>query len=90
MSHPTTRIDRHLLQTDLPSRVAFARDFVGFSEEDGETLNAAAGLVGPLVKDVVDGVYGESSLNRARAYGTAPPSFSSRSWRLIILLLLRI
>ena len=63
MQHPTTRVDRKLLQTSLPDRVAFARDFVGFSDEDGETLNAAAALVGPLVKGVVDGVYGESFLN---------------------------
>ncbi|KAL7413134.1 Protoglobin-domain-containing protein [Mrakia frigida] len=50
-------VDRHKLQTSLPDRIAFAREFIGFSVEDGETLNAAASLVGPLVKGVVDGVY---------------------------------
>lgn len=58
MNHPMQHVDRETLQTSLPDRVAFARDFVGFSDEDGETLNAAAALVGPLVKGVVDGVYG--------------------------------
>lgn len=54
-------VDRHKLQTSLPDRIAFAREFIGFSVEDGETLNAAASLVGPLVKGVVDGVYGQFS-----------------------------
>ncbi|ORY90649.1 Protoglobin-domain-containing protein [Leucosporidium creatinivorum] len=50
-------IDRNLIQTSLLDRVAFLRSFIGFSKEDGETLNSAAPLVVPLAKGVVDAVY---------------------------------
>lgn len=57
--------DRDRLINSLPDRIEFARAFIGFTEEDGKTLNAAAGLVGPLVGGVVDGVYGASGTRPA-------------------------
>ncbi|KAL8280961.1 hypothetical protein RQP46_006640 [Phenoliferia psychrophenolica] len=59
MSTPTTiiTIERELLLTDLHYRVAFDRDFVGFSEVDEKVLHDAAPLVLPLVKTIVDGVF---------------------------------
>lgn len=56
-------IDRSKLQTSLSARIAFARSFIGFTDEDGEALNAAAPLVAPLVQGVVDGVYGKHPLS---------------------------
>lgn len=53
-------IDRDRLQSDLAYRVSFARQFIGFSQDDADALNAAAPLVAPLVKGVVDGVYSTS------------------------------
>ncbi|GAA5923037.1 hypothetical protein JCM1841_000290 [Sporobolomyces salmonicolor] len=50
-------VDRDLVRHDLESRIAFARDFLGFSKEDGEALNAAAPLVAPLVAGITDAVY---------------------------------
>lgn len=50
-------VDRNLIMTSLPDRVAFLRSFIGFSKEDGEILNSAAPLVVPLAKGVVDAVY---------------------------------
>lgn len=49
--------DRTLLQTSLEVRVAFMRDFIGFSAADADVLNGAATLVAPLIKGIVDGVY---------------------------------
>lgn len=49
--------DRTLLTTSLEVRVAFMRDFIGFSEVDAEVLNGAAAVVAPLITGIVDGVY---------------------------------
>ncbi|GAA5884557.1 hypothetical protein JCM6882_005298 [Rhodosporidiobolus microsporus] len=45
------------ISQNLEWRVAFGRDFLGFSEEDGKTLNSVAKIVTPLIKPIVDGVY---------------------------------
>ncbi|KAG6891935.1 hypothetical protein C0993_005553, partial [Termitomyces sp. T159_Od127] len=41
----------------LPTRIAYLRDFIGFSQADADALQAAAPVVGPLVPTVVDTVY---------------------------------
>ncbi|KAG6879891.1 hypothetical protein C0992_010244, partial [Termitomyces sp. T32_za158] len=41
----------------LPTRIAYLRDFIGFSQADADALHAAAPVVGPLVPTVVDTVY---------------------------------
>ncbi|GAA6019434.1 hypothetical protein JCM10207_001385 [Rhodosporidiobolus poonsookiae] len=48
---------RDLIRDDLEWRVAFGRDFIGFTEEDGQTLNSVAKVVTPLVNPIVDAVY---------------------------------
>ncbi|GAA5829373.1 hypothetical protein JCM11251_005025 [Rhodosporidiobolus azoricus] len=45
------------IRQSLEWTVAFGRDFMGFSEEDGKVLNSLATMVSPLVKPIVDGVY---------------------------------
>ncbi|GAA5936690.1 hypothetical protein JCM3775_000168 [Rhodotorula graminis] len=49
--------DRDLIRDDLEHRVAFARDFLRFTEDDGKVLNSVAPLIAPLIKPTVDGVY---------------------------------
>ncbi|GAA5868677.1 hypothetical protein JCM8547_003779 [Rhodosporidiobolus lusitaniae] len=46
-----------LMRTDLEWRVVFARDFLGFTDEDGATLNSVKSIVAPLVEPIVDSVY---------------------------------
>ncbi|KAG6901124.1 hypothetical protein C0995_000373 [Termitomyces sp. Mi166 len=41
----------------LPTRIAYLRDFIGFTKADVDALHAAAPVVGPLVPTVVDTVY---------------------------------
>ncbi|BGP14551.1 hypothetical protein JCM10213v2_002500 [Rhodosporidiobolus nylandii] len=48
---------RDLIANDLDWRVAFGRDFIGFTEEDGKALNSVAKLVTPLINPIVDAVY---------------------------------
>ncbi|GAA6059465.1 hypothetical protein JCM10212_005404 [Sporobolomyces blumeae] len=50
-------VDRDEVRNDLHARVAFARDFLGFTEADGKALNAAAPLVALLVHSITDEVY---------------------------------
>ncbi|GAA6037943.1 hypothetical protein JCM8097_009501 [Rhodosporidiobolus ruineniae] len=48
---------KDLIRDDLEWRVAFGRDFIGFTEEDGKTLNSVASVVTPLINPIVDAVY---------------------------------
>jgi len=56
--------DRDLIRDDLEHRVAFARDFLRFTKEDGKVLNSVAPVIAPLIKPTVDNVY--SQLFRVR------------------------
>jgi len=42
---------------DLPTRVQYLRDFIGFTEDDAAALHAARPVVAPLVPTIVDLVY---------------------------------
>ncbi|KAH6905555.1 Protoglobin-domain-containing protein [Coprinopsis sp. MPI-PUGE-AT-0042] len=45
------------LDTSLPHRIQYLRDFISFTAEDAATLHAAAPVVSPLVPIVVNAVY---------------------------------
>ncbi|KAF9560033.1 hypothetical protein CPC08DRAFT_708373 [Agrocybe pediades] len=42
---------------ELPSRVKYLRDFIGFTSDDAAALHAARDVVAPLVPTIVDMVY---------------------------------
>ena len=42
---------------DLPTRVQYLRDFIGFTSDDAAALHSARDVVAPLVPTVVDVVY---------------------------------
>ncbi|KJA24041.1 hypothetical protein HYPSUDRAFT_548829 [Hypholoma sublateritium FD-334 SS-4] len=42
---------------DLPTRIQYLRDFIGFNSEDAAALHTARDVVAPLVPTVVDVVY---------------------------------
>lgn len=42
---------------NLPSRVAYLKDFLSFTSEDGAAIRASAPLVAPLVPAILDAVY---------------------------------
>ncbi len=50
-------IDEPRLESDVAYRYEYLAEFIGFDEEDVETLHNAAAIVGPLVPQLVDGVY---------------------------------
>jgi hypothetical protein len=43
--------------SDLPTRVQYLKQFIGFTSADAAALQAAAPVVGPLVPYIVDTVY---------------------------------
>lgn len=45
------------LLNDLPTRIRYLRDFIGFTSEDAAALHAARDVVAPLVSTVVNVVY---------------------------------
>ncbi len=51
------QIDEAKLETDLAYRFEYLSDFVGFGQQDIDTIHAAAPLLAPLVPQLVDGVY---------------------------------
>jgi hypothetical protein len=50
-------IDESRLETDLAYRVGYTSEFMGFGQEDIDTLHASAAVLGPLVPALVDAVY---------------------------------
>jgi hypothetical protein len=50
-------IDESRLETDLAYRVGYTSEFMGFGQEDIDTLHASAAVLGPLVPTLVDAVY---------------------------------
>lgn len=50
-------IDESRLETDLAYRVGYTSEFMGFGQEDIDTLHASAAVLGPLVPSLVDAVY---------------------------------
>jgi hypothetical protein len=50
-------IDETKLEDDLGYRFGYLTEFMGFSEEDIQTIHGAAALLGPLVPTLVDAVY---------------------------------
>jgi hypothetical protein len=51
------RIDEARLETDVVYRFDYVSGFIGFSQEDIDAIHAAAGLLSPLLPDLVDAVY---------------------------------
>src|SRR5205814_6027403 len=51
------QIDKHALQTSLPTRIEYITDFLEFTSEDASILHSAAPLIAPLVQTVVDAIY---------------------------------
>lgn len=45
-------VDRARLNTDLPYRVAFSRDFIEFTVDDQDILHKAAPLILPVITEV--------------------------------------
>lgn len=43
--------------SDLPTRIKYLRDFIGFTSEDAGAIHASKPVVAPLVPVVVDAVY---------------------------------
>lgn len=82
-------ISQAVLDADLPYRVQYLRDFIGFTAEDAATLHAAAPVVSPLVPVVVNAVYdkllsfdvtAKSFVPRQTGYsGTAPTQLEDLS-----------
>lgn len=82
-------ISQSVLDNDLPYRVQYLRDFIGFTAEDAATLHAAAPVVSPLVPVVVNAVYekllsfdvtAKSFVPRQTGYsGTAPTKLEELS-----------
>lgn len=50
-------IDEHRLESDLGYRFEYVSQFMGFSEEDIQSIHAAAAHLAPLVPQLVDAVY---------------------------------
>lgn len=50
-------INETRLESDLEYRFNYLTDFMGFDEEDIETIHGAAPLLAPLVPGLVDAVY---------------------------------
>lgn len=50
-------IDEPRLETDIAYRYEYLADFMGFSEQDIETIHGAAEVLAPLVPGLVDAVY---------------------------------
>lgn len=54
---PIKRIDENRLEKDLGYRFSYLTEFMGFSPEDIAAIHNAAGLLAPLVPQLVDAVY---------------------------------
>ena len=50
-------IDESSLESSISDRFTFLAEFMGFGESDIKAIHDAAGLLGPLVPQLVDGVY---------------------------------
>jgi hypothetical protein len=50
-------IDEKRLETDLHYRFSYLAEFIGFGGEDIKVIHGAAGLLAPLVPQLVDAVY---------------------------------
>jgi hypothetical protein len=50
-------IDEPRLETDLAYRFQYVAEFMGFTEEDIQTIHGGAALLAPLVPALVDAVY---------------------------------
>jgi len=53
------RIDEDRLESDVQYRVGYLTEFMGFSAEDIAAIQGAAPLLGPVVPNLVDAVYGK-------------------------------
>lgn len=51
------RIDEDRLETDIGYRFGYLSEFMGFDEQDIETIHGAAEALAPLVPGLVDAVY---------------------------------
>ncbi len=50
-------IDEPRLESDIGYRYGYLADFMGFSDDDIETIHGAAAVLAPLVPGLVDAVY---------------------------------
>ncbi len=51
------QIDENRLETDLPFRFEYLADFIGFTPEDSQAVQACAPYLGPLIPQLVDKTY---------------------------------